>query len=529
MKFLKKSLRTAPKISLVLLDWSVRESFHLLHYLSKQTLERDLFEVIVVEYYSRVSPALQLFEEQVDTWVLLEMPTDCYYHKHLMYNVGIVHGKGEIVIICDSDAMAKPTFLKTVLEHFESQLNTILHLDQFRNNRRDMYPFNYPEFDEVIGRGCINYRDGKTVGLASTKDPIHERNYGACFCAKREDLIKVGGADEHVDFVGHICGPYDLTFRLINMGHKEVWHQTEFLYHTWHPGQAGVDNYLGPHDGRHISTTSLDMLITRETQPHLTNPGILALQQGLASPECIINPEIYKFTQSSFLVSPEVVDYAKKTYRLFLEKGVLVKRGINSQLEAQTLLGLSYPELFPKFVSSSLTEVQTKYQIQTTSAKNFFAISIFFMSINNWLRTKVSRILSFFCNHMIGQLRSRIIKIFSVLSLGKVAQLKLEVSYLSKNRVSLITNLLFAKSKLNMNQYQIWASVGEETYALRFLMLIRILPKMTLRSVGSWEQLSSYLQSHSVDRSECIIFTREVYMRFAGFLSAELDKPWIVL
>lgn len=528
MKFLKKSLRTAPKISLVLLDWSVRESFHLLHYLSKQTLDRDLFEVIVVEYYSRVSPALQLFEGQVDTWVLLEMPTDCYYHKHLMYNVGIVHAKGEIVIICDSDAMAKPTFLKTVLEHFESHPNTILHLDQFRNNRRDMYPFNYPEFDEVIGRGCINYRDGKTVGLASTKDPIHERNYGACFCAKREDLIKIGGADEHVDFVGHICGPYDLTFRLINMGHKEVWHQTEFLYHTWHPGQAGVDNYLGPHDGRHVSTTSLDMLITREIQPHLINPGILALQQGFTSPECIINSEIYRFTQSSFLVSPEVVDYAKNSYRVFLDKGVLVKRGADFQFETQTLLSLSHPDLFPKCVSRSLFEAKNNHQIQAAFIKKFLTLSICFMSTKKWVRSKASKVLSLF-HSIADKIKARIKKIFSIFSFGKVDQLKLEVSYLSKNRVSLIANLLFAKSKLNLNQYQIWASVGEETYALRFLMLIRILPKMTLRSVDSWEQLSSYLQSHSVDRSGCIIFTREVYMRFAGFLSGELDKPWIVL
>jgi len=31
MKFLKRSARRNPKVSLILLDWSVRESFHLLH------------------------------------------------------------------------------------------------------------------------------------------------------------------------------------------------------------------------------------------------------------------------------------------------------------------------------------------------------------------------------------------------------------------------------------------------------------------------------------------------------------------
>ena len=53
MKFIKRSARTRPRVSLILLDWSVRESFHLLHYLARQDVPRDDFEVLVVEYYSR--------------------------------------------------------------------------------------------------------------------------------------------------------------------------------------------------------------------------------------------------------------------------------------------------------------------------------------------------------------------------------------------------------------------------------------------------------------------------------------------
>jgi hypothetical protein len=68
MRFIKRSTRKAPRVSLVLLDWSVRESFHLLNYLSEQTVSRDDFEVIIIEYYSRISPALKAVEDQVDTW-----------------------------------------------------------------------------------------------------------------------------------------------------------------------------------------------------------------------------------------------------------------------------------------------------------------------------------------------------------------------------------------------------------------------------------------------------------------------------
>lgn len=280
MKFIKQSSRAQPKISLILLDWSVRESFHLLDYLGRQDVDRDLFEVVIIEYYSRVSDAIRSFEDQVDSWLVLEMPEECYYHKHLMYNAGIVTARGDICVICDSDAMVKEGFIRAIITEFENNPSIILHIDQFRNSRKDLYPFCYPEFAEVTGKGCINNINGKTRGVMDDTDPIHNRNYGACMCARRADLIAIGGADEHMDYLGHICGPYELTFRLVNYGHREIWHQTEFMYHTWHPGQAGEDNYLGPHDGRHVSTTALDALISGRVMPLEENESIRSLRLG---------------------------------------------------------------------------------------------------------------------------------------------------------------------------------------------------------------------------------------------------------
>ena len=294
MKFLKRSARQTPKVSLVLLDWSVRESFHLLHYLARQDVARDDFEVIVIEYYSRVSDAIRKFEDQVDTWLLLEMPEDCYYHKHLMYNAGIVAARGEICVICDSDAMVKPGFIRAIIEVFRKEPQVVLHLDQFRNNRRDFYPFNYPSFEAVEGEGCINNSGGRTAGILDHRDAIHSRNYGACMCARRSDLIGIGGADEHLDFVGHICGPYDMTFRLVNHGRRELWHPSEFMYHTWHPGQAGVDNYLGPHDGRHVSTTSLAALSARRVRPLLENPALRRLREHPGTPVEALLPTLIR-------------------------------------------------------------------------------------------------------------------------------------------------------------------------------------------------------------------------------------------
>ncbi|MBS0653499.1 MAG: glycosyltransferase [Verrucomicrobia bacterium] len=280
MRIHKQSKLASPKVSLILLDWSVRESFHICHYLKNQTVPRDQFEVILVEYYSALSSALLQFEDEFDTIAALEMPDSNYYHKHLMYNIGFLLSKGEIIVICDSDAMAKPTFIESIIKGFETNPNIYLHIDQFRNSRKDMYPFNYPTFDEVSGEGCINWANGITTGVAATSDILHQRNYGACFCCKRKDYIAIGGADEHIDFVGHICGPYDMTFRLSNLGKVEVWHRKEFLYHTWHPGSAGVDNYFGPSDGMYMSSTALEHIATGCILPHVINPLLIQLQNG---------------------------------------------------------------------------------------------------------------------------------------------------------------------------------------------------------------------------------------------------------
>jgi hypothetical protein len=320
-ELIKKSKRSNPKLSFILLDWNVRESFHFCHYLKHQDVSRDLFEIVVIEYYSEPTKALKAFQEDVDTLALLQMPKECAYHKHLMYNIGYLLSQGEILVICDSDAMAKPSFVSSILAFFETHSNAVLHLDQFRNHRTDLYPFCYPSFEEVVGPGCINWSGGKTTGVVDTVDRLHLRNYGSCFCCTKGDFLLASGADEHIDFVGHICGPYDLTFRLMNLGKQEVWHETEFLYHTWHPGSDGVGEYMGPHDGYNLSTTSLEALWSGRTAPHVVHPliqkqkegkklsldeilkeGVNATHQKMTSPECLRSSKAYaQATYSSFL------------------------------------------------------------------------------------------------------------------------------------------------------------------------------------------------------------------------------------
>ena len=281
-----------PRVSFILLDWKCRESFHMLDYMDRQDVERDDYEIVWVEYYDFISPKLQELLDQssargrplIDKWIKLNMPDGLYYHKQRMYNAGFMMSSGDIVVVCDSDAMVKPGFVGTIIREFDSDPHQILHLDQIRNIKRDYYPFNYPTFEQMEGEGCKNFKNGKTLGMWSEEDVIHTRNYGACMCARKEDVISIGGSDEALDYLGHICGPYDLTFRLANKGLKEVWHQTEFMYHSWHPGTDGGENYLGPHDGKNVSTTALSFIGTGKTMPIKENAGIHMLRNALVAP-----------------------------------------------------------------------------------------------------------------------------------------------------------------------------------------------------------------------------------------------------
>jgi hypothetical protein len=298
---LDNSTQSNPLVSVVLVDWSCRESYHALHYLNHQSIARDQYEIIWIEFYDRQAEGIhkRLEEDRksgsplsLDQWIALGFSHDLCHHKHLMYNVGITAARGRIVTFCDSDAMLKPSFVESIIGTFNYDKNpdfkdsgAVLHCDEVRNSAKRFYPFGYPEFEEVLGEGCINWEGTTTTGLADENDFLHRRNYGACMSALKKDLIAIGGADEHLDYLGHICGPYEMTFRLCNYGIKEYWHPSEFLYHTWHPGTDGEYDHLGPHDGHHMSSTAITAKTTGRVLPLKENPAIQKLRQSEKIPD----------------------------------------------------------------------------------------------------------------------------------------------------------------------------------------------------------------------------------------------------
>jgi hypothetical protein len=276
------------KVSIILLDWSVRESFHSLHYLNQQNVSRDAYELIWLEFYGRKPLKLQemVFRQGresplLDQWIVAGYSEETIFNKHRLYNLGLLVSQGQYCVICDSDAIFTPNFVAKVLEGFAQTPHAVLHMDEIRNADPRFHPFAYPSIEEVLGPGCINWNGDVSRGVDVAEDKIHAANYGACMAAAREDLLAIGGADEHLDYLGYICGPYDLTFRLVNHGLAERWLRDEYIYHVWHPNESGINtDYQGPNDGRGMSLRSLEARATGRVEPFLENPWIARQRAG---------------------------------------------------------------------------------------------------------------------------------------------------------------------------------------------------------------------------------------------------------
>jgi hypothetical protein len=280
--------RPGCRLSIILLDWGVRESFHSLHYLNRQTVARDHYELIWLEFYGRKPLKLQemVFRQGkntplLDQWIVAGYAGDTIFNKHRLYNLGLLVSQGHYCVICDSDAIFTPDFVAKLLEGFAATPDAVLHVDEIRNADPRFHPFSYPPISEVLGAGCINWNGTTSRGLANSPDIIHEANYGACMAAPRDIMISIGGADEHLDYLGYICGPYDMTFRLINHGLSERWLRDEYLYHVWHPNESGINtDYQGPDDGRGMSLRALEARANGRVEPYLENPWVQQTRRG---------------------------------------------------------------------------------------------------------------------------------------------------------------------------------------------------------------------------------------------------------
>lgn len=215
-----------PKVSIILLDWSCRERFFSLYWLSKQDIQRHNYEIIWVELYNRSIPEI---ENNAD--IVIQCNQIGRYHKHKGYNAGVLASRGDIITVCDSDAVFPPNFVSSIINRFyQSKKSDIesLVLMHYERRTKSKYPDGMNNIDMLKEHHW---------------EPLWE-NVGACVSAKKSDIIRFGGFDEHRSFRGYICGPYELVWRMINAGIPEEWHDPgTSLWHFDHPNDDNKHIY----------------------------------------------------------------------------------------------------------------------------------------------------------------------------------------------------------------------------------------------------------------------------------------------
>jgi hypothetical protein len=167
---------------------------------------------------------------------------------------------------------------------------------------------------------------------------------------------------------------------LVNAGKKKVWHQEEFLYHTWHPGTDGKNNYLGPHDGRNMSTTALKARIIGRVMPIIENPAIkmYRLNKDNTAPEeelmlsAMINREIYGWEIENLRARKKkqqatVFEYIKNinaavTFGYILRRQVLIKINRVSSSQSPLIYIFSKFYMMPQIIRNMFKYASNIYQ-----------------------------------------------------------------------------------------------------------------------------------------------------------------------
>jgi len=219
------------KLSVVMIDGSFREGFHILDCLSRQSLPRADYEVIWVEFFGKPAPQVAA---RVDVQeVCLNNLPETRYHAAACFNEGIRRSRGEVIVIPDADIVVSDRFLQAVWEEHSRFDRLVVYFhrwDQRRKKRTDDVSI------ERLQADC------------ELRDPT---NYGGCVSVRKKWLLEINGYEQHRAFAGeyHAAG-LELCTRLQNLGLAVMWHPTERIYHPWHPGTGWPPGTGGSYDRR---------------------------------------------------------------------------------------------------------------------------------------------------------------------------------------------------------------------------------------------------------------------------------------
>ena len=207
-----------PLISVILIDGSFRERFHAVDAFANQTFPAEQYEIIWVEHYDRVDPALQERAARYPNLRIITLGREGDYHSAYCRNAGVRLSRGELIVYADGDVVPEPTVLQALWDQHQKTDELVVFL------------YRHDEPQAV-------HRDDWDLAHLQTHGKIgNTTNYGACMSVRKKWIVAINGWEQHPAFGSHInAHGTDMYIRFKNLGLAVKWDPHIRLYHPWHP------------------------------------------------------------------------------------------------------------------------------------------------------------------------------------------------------------------------------------------------------------------------------------------------------
>lgn len=215
-------------VSVICWDGSFRENFDAVRGALNQTLPREKYEVILVEYFEQVNPRVLAMVEQYDNAraVALGNPHPGRENEHVIgacINEGLRRARGDLIVVPDADVIFEEDFLEEVVRQHEQVEELALYF----------YRMDEPQTGRPVPR---TIEDLRQVGQLRFPE-----NYGGCLAVRKRWLEAINGYEEDPLWRGYSSVDQDAARRLKALGLCIKWHPSKLLYHGYHPGCHAPD------------------------------------------------------------------------------------------------------------------------------------------------------------------------------------------------------------------------------------------------------------------------------------------------
>ncbi|WP_022846323.1 glycosyltransferase [Desulfurobacterium sp. TC5-1] len=216
------------KLSVIMWDCGFRERFHAIKSYLNQTLDKNVYEVIWVEFYSDVKEEVKKFADEHPNFRILTLKRSGKWQYGICVNEGVRIAKGDILVISDGDVVVDEKFLEDELRLHEKYLD-LPFINYHRRYDESAEPPVYRYDLEYLNKVCVL---------------VNPTNYAGCFSIKKRDFVAINGYEEDMVFSGPSACAKDFYIRAKNAGYFIRWSPEKRLFHPWHPGTTVGFSYL---------------------------------------------------------------------------------------------------------------------------------------------------------------------------------------------------------------------------------------------------------------------------------------------